>query len=70
MKSIPVMRYIFTVSASACVATKNYTDKNSVSFKWGIPDSTGITGFNVLESAICRTHLMTYVPDGNEDNYG
>ena len=37
--------------------------------KWGIPDSTGITGFDMLESAIRRTHLMPYDPDGSEDDY-
>ena len=26
--------------------------------RWGIPDSTGVTGFDMLESAIRRTHLM------------
>ena len=37
--------------------------------RWGIPDSTGITGFDMLESAIHRTHLTPYAPDGSEDVY-
>lgn len=37
--------------------------------RWGIPDSTGITGFDMLESAIRRTHLTPYDPDGSEDDY-
>lgn len=36
--------------------------------RWGIPDSTGVTGFNMLESAIRRTHLTPYDPDGSEDD--
>lgn len=36
--------------------------------RWGIPDSTGVTGFDMLESAIRRTHLMPYDPDGSEDD--
>ena len=34
--------------------------------RWGIPDSTGVTGFDMLESAIRRTHLTPYDPDGSE----
>ena len=37
--------------------------------RWGIPDSTGVTGFDMLESAIRRTHLTPYDPDGSEDDY-
>ena len=37
--------------------------------RWGIPDSTGVTGFDMLESAIRRTHLTPYDPDGSEDVY-
>lgn len=37
--------------------------------RWGIPDSTGVTGFDMLESAICRTPLMPYDPDDSEDDY-
>ena len=37
--------------------------------RWGITDSTGITGFDMLESAIRRTHLTPYDPDGSEDDY-
>lgn len=37
--------------------------------RWGIPDSTGVTGFDMLESAIRRTHLMPYDQDGREDVY-
>lgn len=36
--------------------------------RWGIPDSTGVTGFDMLESAIRRTHLTPYNPDGSEDD--
>lgn len=36
--------------------------------RWGIPDSTGVTGFDMLESAIRRTHLTPYDPDGSEDD--
>mgnify|MGYP001542266096 FL=1 len=36
--------------------------------RWGITDSTGITGFDILESAIRRTHLTPYDPDGSEDD--
>ena len=37
--------------------------------RWGIPDSTGVTGFDMLESAIRRTHLTPYDPDGSEAHY-
>ena len=37
--------------------------------RWGIPDSTGVTGFDMLESAIRRTHLTPYDPDGSEADY-
>ena len=37
--------------------------------RWGITDSTGITGFDMLESAIRRTHLTPYDPDGSEADY-
>ena len=37
--------------------------------RWGIPDSTGVTGLDMLESAIRRTHLTPYDPDGSEDDY-
>ena len=36
--------------------------------RWGIPDSTGVTGFDMMESAIRRTHLTPYDPDGSEDD--
>lgn len=36
--------------------------------RWGITDSTGVTGFDMLESAIRRTHLTPYDPDGSEDD--
>ena len=36
--------------------------------RWGIPDSTGVTGFDMLESAIRRTHLTPYDTDGSEDD--
>lgn len=36
--------------------------------RWGIPDSTGVTGFDMLESAIRRTHLTPNDPDGSEDD--
>ena len=36
--------------------------------RWGIPDSTGVTGFDMLESAIRRSHLTPYDPDGSEDD--
>ena len=36
--------------------------------RWGIPDSTGVTGFDMLESTIRRTHLTPYDPDGSEDD--
>ena len=36
--------------------------------RWGIPDSTGVTGFDMLESGIRRTHLTLYDPDGSEDD--
>ena len=39
--------------------------------RWGIPDSTGVTGFDMLESAIRRTHLMPYDPEeAAEDGIG
>ena len=37
--------------------------------RWGIPDSTGVTGFDMLESAIRRTHLTPYDQDGRGDVY-
>ncbi len=37
--------------------------------RWGIPDSTGVTGFDMLESAIRRTHLTPCDTDGSEGNY-
>lgn len=37
--------------------------------RWGLTDSTGIMGFDMLESAIRRTHLTPYDPDGSEDDY-
>lgn len=37
--------------------------------RWGIPDSTGVTGFDMLESGIRRTHLMPYDPDDSEISY-
>ena len=37
--------------------------------RWGIPDSTGVTGFDMLESAVRRTHLTPYDPDGSEADY-
>ena len=37
--------------------------------RWGIPDSTGVTGFDMLESAIRRTHLTPYDQDGREEVY-
>ena len=37
--------------------------------RWGIPDSTGVTGFDMLESAIRRTHLMPYDPDDSETSH-
>ena len=36
--------------------------------RWGIPDNTGVTGFDMLESAIRRTDLTPYDPDGSEDD--
>ena len=36
--------------------------------RWGIPDSTGVTGFDMLESGIRRTHLTPYDPVGSEDD--
>ena len=36
--------------------------------RWDIPDSMGVTGFDMLESAIRRTHLTPYDPDGSEDD--
>ena len=38
--------------------------------RWDLPDSTCITGFDMLESAIRRTHLTPYDPDGSEADYG
>ena len=39
--------------------------------RWGIPDSTGVTGFDMLKSAICKTHLTPYDPEGTvEDGIG
>ena len=39
--------------------------------RWGIPDSTGVTGFDMLKSAICKTHLTPYDPEGPvEDGIG
>ena len=37
--------------------------------RWGITDSTGITGFDMLESAIRRTHLTPCDTDGSEGDY-
>ena len=37
--------------------------------RWGLPDRTGVTGFDMLESAIRRTHLMLYDPDDSETSY-
>ena len=37
--------------------------------RWGIPDSTGVAGFDMLESTIRRTHLTPYDPDGSEADY-
>ena len=37
--------------------------------RWGIPDSTGVTGFDMLESAIRRTHLTPCDTDGSENDY-
>lgn len=37
--------------------------------RWGIPDSTGVTGFDMLESAIRRTHLTPCDTDGSEGDY-
>lgn len=39
--------------------------------RWGIPDSTGVTGFDMLKSAICKTHLTPYDPEeAAEDGIG
>ena len=39
--------------------------------RWGIPDSTGVTGYDVLKSAICQTHLTPYDPEeAAEDGIG
>lgn len=38
--------------------------------RWGITGSTCVTGFDMLESAIRRTHLTPYDPDGSEADYG
>lgn len=37
--------------------------------RWGIPDSTGVTGYDMLESAIRRTHLTPCDTDDSEDDY-
>lgn len=37
--------------------------------RWGIPDSTGVTGFDMLESAIRRTHLTPCDTDDSENDY-
>ena len=37
--------------------------------RWGIPDSRGVTGFDMLESAIRRTHLTPCDTDGSEGDY-
>lgn len=34
--------------------------------RWGIPDSTGVTGYDMLETAICRTCLTPYDANGSE----
>ena len=36
--------------------------------KWSIPDNTGVTGFDMLESAIRRTHLTPYDPEETADD--
>ena len=36
--------------------------------KWGIPDSTGVTGFDMLESTIRRAHLTPYDPEETADD--
>ena len=36
--------------------------------RWGITDNTGVTGVDMLESAIRRTHLTPYDSDGSEDD--
>ena len=36
--------------------------------RWGIPDGGGVTGFDMMESAIRRTHLTPYDSDGSEDD--
>ena len=39
--------------------------------RWGIPDSTGVTGYDMLKSAICQTHLTPYAPEeAAEDGIG
>ena len=39
--------------------------------RWGIPDSTGVTGFDMLKSAIRQTHLTPYDPEeAAEDGIG
>ena len=39
--------------------------------RWGIPDSTGVTGFDMLKSAIRQTHLTPYDPEETtEDGFG
>lgn len=39
--------------------------------RWGIPDSTGVTGFDMLKSAIRQTHLTPYDPEETaEDGIG
>lgn len=39
--------------------------------RWGIPDSTGVTGYDMLKSAIRQTHLTPYDPEeAAEDGIG
>ena len=37
--------------------------------RWGIPDNTGVTGYDMLEAAIRRTCLTPYGANGSEANY-
>ena len=37
--------------------------------RWGFAEDQGVTGFDMLESAIRRTHLTPYDPDGSETSY-
>lgn len=37
--------------------------------RWGIPESTGVMGFDMLESVIRRTHLTPCDTDGSEGDY-